>query len=499
VENLTWRPAGRREPVLARLDVHIDAGERVLLAGPSGAGKSTLLRAIAGLLLTADVGDLSGRVSVDGRAPQERPGQVGLLLQDPTAAIVADRVGRDVAFGLENTGVPRAEMPQRVRRALALAGFPYDQERRTGTLSGGETQRLALAGALALDPRVLLLDEPTAMLDEENAERVRRSVLDACAEAGTTLVVVEHRMGPWVEHMDRCLVLDADGEMVADGKPTEVLTQHEGLLAGGGIWVPGLPAPAPLAVDSELVRPHPDVTGAGTLVTAHEVTVRYGSVFTRVRRGEPGVTALSEVSCAVQHGRSLVLHGSSGAGKSTLLSVLAGLQQPDAGSVLLRPDLAGRKGREVSRLGSKELAARLAWVPQLPEHGLVRRTVLDELLVTARALGRPVLQAEERARHLLDVLGLGHLHSASSHHLSGGEQRRLVVAAALVHGPAGLLLDEPTVGQDRNTWAAITGLCLATLGAGAALAMASHDRDATEVLGVPAVGSVLEMRDGRTA
>ena len=169
--------------MLAGLDLRIEPGEKVLLAGASGSGKSTLLRAIAGLLQTADVGELSGEVSVDGRHPQERAGTVGLLL-GPSAAVVADRVGRDVAFGLENTRTPPDLMPGLVAGALRAAGLPHDERRSTRTLSGGETQRLALAGALALRPQVLLLDEPTSMLDEDNAARVRRSVLAACEQQG---------------------------------------------------------------------------------------------------------------------------------------------------------------------------------------------------------------------------------------------------------------------------------------------------------------------------
>lgn len=464
-----------------------------------------MLRAIAGLLLTADVGRLSGDVGVDGLPPQGKPGQVGLLLQDPSAAIVSSRAGRDVAFGLENTRVPREQMPQRVRLALDAASFPYDEQRRTDALSGGEVQRLALAGALALDPRVLLLDEPTAMLDAANAERVRRAVLDVCAERGTTLVVVEHHIGPWLEHMDRCVVLDMDGNIVADGRPDDVMASQGDSLAAQGIWVPGLPAPDPVRVDASLVSPAVLPEGAGSLVTARDIVVRHGSAFAGRDRREPGIEALSGVDCDLHAGRALVLNGPSGAGKSTLLAVLAGLQKPGEGDAEIHRSLAGKGGRALWRLSSTELARRLAWVPQLPEHGLVRHAVLDELLVTSDALNRSNAaghrrgEAEERARALLDILGLGGLAGASAYHLSGGEQRRLVVAAALVHGPAGLLLDEPTVGQDRLTWAAVMGACQSAVRAGAAIAVATHDRLATMSLTADGVGEVLALDNGHVS
>ena len=484
--------------MLENLRLSIAAGQKVLLAGPSGSGKSTLLRAIAGLLRTADVGDLSGDVAIDGRAPQERPGQVGLLLQDPSAAVVSGRVGRDVAFGLENTGVPRADMPERVRQALAAASFPYGEDRRTNTLSGGETQRLALAGALTMDPRVLLLDEPTAMLDSANADRVRRAVLDVCMERGTTLVVVEHQLGPWVEHMDRSVVLDEDGTIIADGPAAQVLTTNQESLARQGIWVPGLAAPEPLVLDPDLVAPREAPPDDGPLATVRDIVVRHRSAFAGADRRSPGTVALDGVSCDLRPGNAIALSGPSGAGKSTLLAVLAGLQRPDSGAAELHPELAGGEDPALWRLSSTELARRMAWVPQLPEHGLVRHTVLDEVLVTSLALGLPADEAEERARALLDVLGLGPLVNASAHHLSGGEQRRLVVAAALVSGPMGLLLDEPTVGQDRQTWSAVVGACRAAMGGGAAIAVATHDVEASAAL-TRDDGRVLRLEGGRAA
>ncbi len=498
MQNLTWRPAGRSTPVLSGLELAIEPGEKVLLAGASGSGKSTLLRAIAGLLLSNDVGDLHGTVRVDGRPPQEVPGSVGLLLQDPSAAVVARRVGRDVAFGLENVAVPRQEMPARVRRALDAAQFPYGERHSTSALSGGELQRLALAGSLALEPSVLLLDEPTSMLDEQQAARVRSSVLAAATRADMTLVVVEHRLEHWAEHMDRCIVLDGGGRVRLDGPAQTVLRDHRDALARQGVWVPGVPTPKPQDVDPALVLPRTAAPEGRALVVVEDVVVRHRRPFSR--QSDAGAPALAGVSAGLEAGSALTLAGSSGAGKSTLLSVLAGLQRPDAGTAHLAPRLAGSTDRrDLWGLSSRELARHLAWVPQIPEHGMLGRTVLEELLLTSAALGRPVPEARQRALALLEVLGLAHLQHVSGHHLSGGEQRRLVVAAAAVHGPAGLLLDEPTVGQDRNTWSAVAGLCVAARAAGAAVAVASHDSEIVDALQATGPAALLRLRDGRLA
>jgi energy-coupling factor transport system ATP-binding protein len=497
VQNLSWRPAGRTTPVLSGLELAIEPGEKVLLAGASGSGKSTLLRAIAGLLLSNDVGDLHGTVRVDGRPPQEVPGSVGLLLQDPSAAVVARRVGRDVAFGLENVSVPRHEMPARVRRALDAAQFPYGERHSTGALSGGELQRLALAGSLALEPSVLLLDEPTSMLDEQQAARVRGSVLAAAARTDMTLVVVEHRLEHWAEHMDRCIVLDGSGRVCLDGPAQTVLRDHRDALARQGVWAPGVPTPKPQDIDPALVLPRtaPPETA---LVVVEDVVVRHRRPFSR--RSDAGPPALAGVSAGMEAGSALTLTGPSGAGKSTLLSVLAGLQRPDTGTAHLASRLVGSADRrELWELSSRELARHLAWVPQIPEHGMLGRTVLEELLLTSAALGRPEPEARQRALALLEVLGLAHLQHVSGHHLSGGEQRRLVVAAAAVHGPAGLLLDEPTVGQDRNTWSAVTGLCVAARAAGAAVAVASHDSEVLDALEATGAAASLRLREGRLA
>jgi energy-coupling factor transport system ATP-binding protein len=481
VDRLTWTPARRKSPALVDVTFDIAVGERVLLAGPSGAGKSTLLRAMAGLLLTADHGDLAGSVHVSGRAAGARPGDAALLLQDPTAAVVAETAGRDVAFGLENCSVPRPQLWPAVKRALGEARFPYGVDRATSALSGGELQRLSLAGCVALGPSLLLLDEPTSMLDPRVADEVREAIRHVVRERRTTLVVVEHRLEPWLDFVDRLIVLEAGG-VIADGRPEAVLREHGARLATAGVWAPGTAPPRPLSVGAESVAPSRAVTGTVVESERLSVTLRAGLVDRRARQ-----VALREVDSTVDAGRVLAVTGSSGAGKSTLLGALGGVIRPSDGRVQAAAELATRRGRSPWRWTSRDLAARLAWAPQAAEHGIVATTVHDEVRAAGRAIGARPAWLDARADALLDQLGLAHLAAASPYHLSGGEQRRLMVAAALAHGPAAVLLDEPTVGQDRNTWAAVLGALAAARDAGAGVALSTHDELAVEALKADAV------------
>jgi energy-coupling factor transporter ATP-binding protein EcfA2 len=485
VEGLTWRPARRSTPVLRDLELSIAAGERLLVTGPSGAGKSTLLRAIAGLLLTNGQGDLHGSVTITGppssvvEPVRTTPSAaVGLLLQDPTTGVVAETVGRDVAFGLENRRVPRPQIWPRVAEALEAVQFPYGLHHPTAALSGGESQRLMLAGALALGPSVLLLDEPTSMLDPASAASVGGTLRAAITATACTTVIVEHHLEPWVDFADRLVVLGGDGQMVASGPPDEVLRRHADWLAAVGVWVPGMSAPQLLAIDSTLTRPQtpgpPELVGAEDVVV--ELSRRVGGRRTAVTR------ALDGVSASLRSGQALAVTGPSGAGKSTLTAVLAGLQRPTSGRVHVQSSFAPRRATELWRWRSRDLANHFAWVPQFPELGVVTSTVLAEVLATSRACGRDAREARRRALGLLEALSLSSLAHVSPYHLSGGEQRRLMVAAALVAGPGGVLLDEPTVGQDRATWAAVLGALRSARDAGAGIALSTHDEEAVSAV-----------------
>lgn len=433
--------------MVADLDLVVDPGERVLVVGPSGAGKSTLLHALVGALGTTLSGDLTGEVGAGG--------VVGLVPQMPGDAVVAERMGRDVAFGPENRGLPRDEIWARVDRALADVGLAYGREHPTSALSGGELQRLALAGALAVEPDVLLLDEPTSMLDPAHAASVRDAVTRTVAARRSTLVVVEHRMEPWLPLVDRVLVLGPDGSLVADVAPQRLVRDHAADLERLGLWAPGLRAPEPTTVDPALVAPD----GAPAAVVGRELVVELVS---RSMRGTTRTRALDGVDAVLPVAALTAVTGPSGSGKSTLLATLGGLLEPGSGTV--EPAL--------HRLRSRDLAARVGWLPQVPEHGFLAPTVREEVAVTAHRTGRAV-----DVDALLDVVGLGPLAGAHPFRLSGGEQRRLSMVTAVAHRPGLVLLDEPTVGQDRGTWAAVVGLALAAAHAGAVVGAATHDAD----------------------
>jgi energy-coupling factor transport system ATP-binding protein len=425
------------------VDLHVERGERVLLLGPSGAGKSTLLAALAGLL-AGDSGEQAGQLRVDGR--------VGILFQDPETQLVMARAGDDVAFGLENQGVPADTLWPRVDAALARVGFRYGRARPTQALSGGEQQRLALAGVLALEPDVLLLDEPTANLDPAGAALVRTALAGALAGGRTTLLLVEHRVAEALPLVDRVVVLEPGGGVRADGVPAEVFARHGAELAAQGVWVPGHPV---------LPRRAAAPPGAPLLI-AEGV----------------GYRALSGVDEQLRAGEALAVQGPNGSGKTSLALVLGGLVAPAAGRVTA----PGGPTSPPHKWRAAELARRIGSVFQNPEHQFLASTVQDELALGPRRLGAREAAVRSTVDDLLSRLRLAHLARANPYTLSGGEQRRLSVATALATAPRVLVLDEPTFGQDRRTWLELLDLLAKLRDDGCAVAIVTHDGDFVEAL-----------------
>ncbi|GAA1794119.1 ATP-binding cassette domain-containing protein [Planosporangium flavigriseum] len=424
----------------------------MLLLGPSGAGKSTLLAALAGLL-PDDSGEQEGHVTIDGHEPRQARDRVGILFQDPQTQLVMARAGDDVAFGLENRGVPTTEIWPRVDAALGRVGFPYPRDRRTDALSGGEQQRLALAGVLALRPWLLLLDEPTANLDPAGAAQIR----DALGAVDMTVVLVEHRVAEVVPLVDRVVVLSPGGGVAADGVPEKVFAEHGAALAAQGVWVPGVALPQRRAGRAP----------GKALLTAAGLTLRH-----------PGAArpALSGVDMEVREGETLTVLGANGAGKSTLALLLGGLLRPSAGRVTVHADPAVPP----HRWRAATLAKRIGSVFQNPEHQFVTNRVRDELALGPRRVGRdPAPVVDE----LLSRLRLDRLAAANPYTLSGGEQRRLSVATALACAPDLLILDEPTFGQDLRTWRELVDLLADLRDSGCGVVTVTHDADLVEALG----------------
>ena len=454
-----WRHAGRKNAALSGVDLDIAPGERVLVLGPSGSGKSTLMGGLAGLLGGAEEGEATGTLTVDGVAPAQARGRVGLLMQDPEAQVVLARVGDDVAFGMENMGVAREEIWPRVEKSLEAVGLSVPLDHSTTELSGGQKQRLALASILAMGPGLLLLDEPTANLDPSGVAEVRAAVEAVVERTGATVVVVEHRVDVWASLVDRVIVV-ADGAIAADGPLREVLAQQGDALRERGIWLPGDDVAAEVGPAPETA---PASSEATPIARVADLTIGY----------DASAPVRSGIDLTIERGVSTCIVGANGAGKSTVALTLAGLLPPLEGTVEV--DTSDGTRGDPHEWSSKQLLGRMSMVFQEPEYQFLAATVAEELAIGPRAAGMSEAEIAPLVDEHLEALGLTQLARANPMTLSGGEKRRLSVATALISAPELLILDEPTFGQDRGTWMGLVRLLRAALERGVTLVSITHD------------------------
>lgn len=466
----------RDRPSLRGVDLHVAAGERVVVLGPSGAGKSTLLHLVAGLVPHSTPAEVEGTLVLGGGGQHldlsspvhERSALLGVVGQDPSASVCLPQVDAELALVLENRAVPPAQIGPRVRAALDQVGVGDLAQRQTARLSGGQTQRVALAAAVIGRPGLLLLDEPTSMLDASGVRAVRAAVEEVARDASLTVLLVEHRLDDYAGEAGleglpgRAVVLDADGSVVADGPTPQVLREHAATLHNLGCW---LPLEAELTALSgkvgDLASGAHDELLAG-LVPCDEVLpapaeTRVRSVLLRAHGlavGHGRQTVLDGVDLDVRAGQVVAVLGENGTGKSTLLHALAGLARPLAGSVT---------------------GERPGMVFQNPEHQLVAHTVVDEI---AHGLADPAPTVARMLReHRLE-----HCADRNPHQLSGGEKRRLSLAAMLAHGRDVLLADEPTFGLDRRDTVVVADALRSVADGGGAVVFSTHDlRLAAEV------------------
>ena len=508
-----WRHVGRKAWAVQDFSLQIEPGQRVLLAGASGAGKSTLLHGLAGIL-DLEEGEAAGTLTVGGvdNSDPSLRGRTALVQQDPESQVVMSRVGDEVAFGLENLGVPAEEIWDRVESALAAVGLDVPLHHQTAHLSGGQKQRLALACAFAMQPQVLLLDEPTANLDPQGARELRRYTGDIIEETGATLIIVEHNLEPWLEQIDRLVVIqpgtDSSEEpipaVLADGPPQLVLAQHGETLREAGVWVPGESVADLLAGSaSGIVDTSPDWNPGPESAAKPKVNLDLAPVLEA--RGltvgyVAGFPANRDVTLEVPPAASTLIMGQNGVGKTTLALTLAGLLPSLGGDVVTSDALrTSDSSRELldpnpQNWTGPELLGRISMVFQEPEYQFLTSTVADELRLGPTLAGSHSEEPlEDLVDHYLRILGLEHLREAHPQSLSGGEKRRLSVGSALISAPQVLLLDEPTFGQDRNTWAALVHLLRESVAQGTAVVSVTHDERLIEGLG----GQVFELRPPR--
>jgi energy-coupling factor transporter ATP-binding protein EcfA2 len=478
IEGLTFRYHTRPDPALCGVSLTLGSGELLLVAGASGCGKTTLIRCINGLIPRSYKGELSGRVTLEGQdtagLPLSRISQiVGTVLQDPERQILGAYVSAEVAFGLENLGLPRDEIVQRVDETLDYLGISHLRGRETFYLSGGEKQKISLAGVLAMRPSILLLDEPLASLDPASAQEAL-ALLRRLADEGVSVILVEHRVEDALSiRPDRVLFMQ-EGNITYYGRSdglAEVVDYRQ------------VKMPAPIVIQRATNDPSPTFEsaikpdGREPLVTFENVSFAYGD----------GPTVIHDVNLTIRRGDVVALLGPNGAGKTTLVKHAIGLLKPRQGRVLV-------EGHDTREMSVAQIAHTLGYVFQSPSHMLFAPTVREELAFGPKNLGYSEETIVEGVARAIEIVNLKGQEEYPPLALSFGQQKRVSIAAILAMRSKILVMDEPTAGQDYWNYMAFMDAIL-QMPAFEAILFITHDID----LAICYASRVILMHEGRIA
>lgn len=504
LSHVTYSYPDQATPALADFSVILPQGEFVLVVGPSGAGKSTFLRTLNGLVPHFYGGRWAGQIEVGGRnpvdlAPRGMADLVGFVFQDPEAQFVVDTVEDELAFAMENFALPPATMRKRIEEVLDQMGIAELRQRRISTLSGGEKQRVAIAAVLALQPEILVLDEPTSQLDPQAAEEVLLALRQLNEDQGLTVILSEHRLERVAQYADHILYLPALGAAPVFDEPRVVMSQlplvpplvelgrtlgweplpltiKEGrtfarrlgprlaaTVSGkaGGESSMRRTASSSADVHSAAVKPAAD---PGSSVAPSPTTAAL--VVRNLHYAYHGHRAVCGVTLDIHPGEFVALMGRNGSGKSTLLKALVGLLKPDEGHVTVA-------GLDTRREEVDAIIQVVGYVPQHPGSLLFSETLIGELAFTRKSHGKAPDPGGDAA--LLARLGLAGLGDRDPRDLSGGEQQRAALASILVAEPRIILLDEPTRGLDYMQKRSLADLLLGMKHEGRTVVMATHD------------------------
>jgi energy-coupling factor transporter ATP-binding protein EcfA2 len=480
IDDLSFRYRDRQTAAIRDISFSANPGEILLIAGASGCGKTTLIRCINGLIPRSYKGEVTGRILLQGQDTStwrlsKISQAVGTVLQDPERQILGTKVLHEVAFGLENLGVPRAEIIARVDESLNYLNISYLRNRETFNLSGGEKQKVALAGVLAMRPTILLLDEPLASLDPASAyetlDMVRR-----LADEGMTVLMVEHRVEDVLRIRPDRVMFMSDGEIKYLGPMAgleKVVDYHEVKLSAPVIIERAAKDPAPIEL-----KILPTVTGSRS---EPESIVRFENVAFSYDERE----VLHGINLEIKQGDVIAVLGPNGAGKTTLVKHAIGLLKPKSGRVLVQ-------GRDTKEASVAQIASTLGYVFQSPSHMLFAPTVREELAFGPKNLMHPKDQIEKEVKDSLQIVNLSDKENDPPLALSFGQQKRVSIAAILAMRSRILIMDEPTAGQDYFNYMNFMDAILQMPGFEAILFI-THDVD----LAVIYANRVLLVADGR--
>jgi energy-coupling factor transport system ATP-binding protein len=512
LEDVSFTYAGGEREALREVRFELRPGEMVGIMGASGAGKSTLAKCLNRIVPRFEDGSFRGIVSIGGRVLDgervcDLASMVGMVFQDFEAQLFSTDVAHEVAFAMEQIGMPRDEIAARIGPALAAVGLAGFDDRDPTSLSGGEKQRLAIASVLALKPGIVVLDEPTSDLDPEGKAEVF-ALIHRMRGPDLSLIVIEHE----AEELRNCdyIVLLREGEIIAHGPPAEIMVQLE-LLEDCGVHPPdvnrvmdalGMHAHAKSVEEAEkIIRAHFPPAAATTLVSVEPASPppRTPDPRTNGERAEAflhvenlsfaypyGPRVLDDVTLEIAAGEFVAIIGQNGSGKTTLAKHLVGLLAPSAGKILI-------DGHDRATLRPAQTAHEVGYVFQNPDHQIFAATVADEVAFGPRNFGLDDAEIARRSEEVLRAVNLTGERNRDPFLLSKGERQRLAVASVLALRPRMLILDEPTTGLDYREQRRMMALVGDLNRAGIAIVMITH----TPWLVAEYARRVVLMRKGR--
>ncbi len=485
IENLSFTYPEREDKALDNINISVNQGEFVLVCGKSGCGKTTLLKLLKSSL--APFGEISGNILFKGKSlaeygTREQASEIGFVMQNPDNQIVTDKVWHELAFGLESLGFRQSEIRLRVSEMASFFGIQDWFLKKVTELSGGQKQILNLASVMAMEPSVLILDEPTSQLDPIAAGEFMKILEKINRELGTTVILTEHRTEDAFAIADRVIVMD-EGKIIADETPQEV---GRILKATDHPMYKALPTPTrihgsvkntlpcPLTVrdgrawlekyskdielNSQIIPKDKPIPDTDTVIELKDVWFRYEKELPDVVKG---------LSISVHNGELFCIVGGNGTGKTTALSIISGLNTPYRGEVFI-------KGQNIAKI--KNLHRGLVGVlPQNPQSVFVKKTVYLDLLEILSESRITKDEKDEKIHNISALCRIDTLMDSHPYDLSGGEQQRCAIAKILLTEPEILLLDEPTKGMDAQFKEEFAFILADLKAKGVTVVMVSHD------------------------